>query len=86
MNSEEKEDLFLDEIVKVIKENFIAVESLRDVEELITTQELIEAVTEFYPLKEFNPADLVQLLNFEGFRFTTTHSGPVQFVWLLKRR
>lgn len=86
MDKSEDKDSFLDQIVAVIDENFISVDNLREVDELITTDDLLQAVYSFYPSKDFDSAALVKLLQEFGFKFTTPHTGPLQFVWLVKRR
>lgn len=79
-------DIFIDQIVAVIDEMFIPVDNLRELEETITTDDLLQAVYQFYPSKDFDSAMLVKSLNDFGFKFTTTHSGALQFIWLMKKR
>ena len=86
MDKSEDKDFFLDQIVAVINESFEPVNNLREIEEMITTDDLIQAVQLFYPSENFEVALFVKLLNTVGFKFTTTHSGALQFVWLMKRR
>lgn len=82
----EERNPLIDQIVAVIDENFIMVDNLRDCDDLITTQDLMQAVQEFIYSDEFEIPQLINALTEFGFKFTTTHAGALQFVWLMKRK
>jgi len=82
----EERNPLIDQIVAVIDENFISVNNLRDCDDLITTQDLIQAVNEFILSGGFEFPELITALTDFGFKFTATHAGALQFVWLMKRK
>lgn len=82
----ENGDSFLEEVIAVIDDCFQPVESLRELDEYLSTDDVFEAVQSLYPSESYDASDIARLLKQVDFKFTAHPSSRLQFVWLIKRR
>ncbi|MGB4775706.1 MAG: hypothetical protein WBP45_11065 [Daejeonella sp.] len=82
-------DNFLNEIITVLDDCFKPVDSLKELDQFITTEDVFDAVQAIYPstgLFGYTSGTIAVLMLNAGYKFTALPSGNVQFVWLMKRR
>jgi len=79
-------DGLLTAVVDIIDEYYERVENLREVEQLLSTEDIYEAVQQILPSGLYGPEYLAKILLDHGFSFIPIQGPAMQFAWLIKRR
>jgi len=81
------EEEFLQQLADAIDEHYERVDSFKDVEAFIGTEEIYDALQNIFPAPAlYGPLEVTHVLLENGFEFAPIDGPPMQFAWLIRRR